>query len=110
MAIKHVKDYYNKVYKQYETVLKNLEEFQKEAEQGLVEPERLDILKKQIQPIIDNYMTLSYIIYLLDMPQRDSKKKKYIDMNSKKLDKIPKQFYGQNILNKNSLVLENLNK
>lgn len=110
MAIRHVRDYYNKVYKQYEAVLKNLEEFQKEAEQGLVEPERLDALKKQIQPIIDNYMTLSYIIYLLDMPQRDSKKKKYIDMNSKKLDKIPKQFYSENILNKNNLVLEDLNK
>lgn len=110
MAIKHIKDYYNKVYKQYEAVLKNLEEFQKEAEQGLVEPERLDMLKKQIQPIIDNYMTLSYIMYLLNMPQRDSKKKKYIDMNSKKLSNIPKQFYGQNILNKNSLVLENINK
>ena len=45
MAVKHVKEYYDQVCNQYIEMNQEIREFQKEVEEGLIEPERIDNLK-----------------------------------------------------------------
>lgn len=59
MAVKHVREYYNQVESQYNEMVKEIKDFEKEAEQGLIEPERLDQIKESIKPLMNNYQTLS---------------------------------------------------
>ena len=54
MAVRHVKEYYNKVCDQYHDMLNEIRDFEEEAKKGLIEPERLDEIKKNIQPLINN--------------------------------------------------------
>ena len=59
MAVKDVREYYNQVESQYNEMVKEIKDFEKEAEQGLIEPERLDQIKESIKPLMNNYQTLS---------------------------------------------------
>ena len=87
------KEYYNKVCDQYHDMLNEIRDFEEEAKKGLIEPERLDEIKKNIQPLINNYQTLSYIIFLLNQPNRQSKEKAYQRRNKEFLSKIKKTLY-----------------
>lgn len=110
MAVRHVKEYYNKVCDQYHDMLNEIRDFEEEAKKGLIEPERLDEIKKNIQPLINNYQTLSYIIFLLNQPNRQSKEKAYQRRNKEFLSKIKKENTQEGLLDKGQDVLEKLNK
>ena len=101
MAKRHVEDYFNKVADQYKEMLDELRDFEKECNEGLVEPERFDNFKKIIEPLKNNYMMWSYAMYLLNLPNRESKVTtvkrrenknkitcKVIDENKEILDKL----------------------
>ena len=77
MAVKDIKEYYAQVESQYNEMIKEIKDFEKEAEQGLIEPERLDQIKEGIKPLMNNYQTLSWIMFLLNAPNRKSKRAKY---------------------------------
>jgi hypothetical protein len=85
-----------------------LRDFQKEVENGLVEPERLDNLKKMIEPLKNNYMTLSWIMYLLNQPNRDSKERAYQKRNKKFLDSLDKNFNKESIMKQNDEVIKSI--
>ena len=70
MSKRHVEDYFNKVADQYKEMLNELKDFEKECSDGLVEPEIFDNYKKIIEPLKNNYMTWSYVMYLLNLPNR----------------------------------------
>ena len=78
MAKRHVEEYYNTVCNQWLAMQNELNDFAEEARKGLFPPERLEQIKETIQPIKTNYETLSYIMYLLNMPNRKEKESKYI--------------------------------
>lgn len=105
MSIKHVKDYYQQVASQYKQLLSNIKEFEKEAEKGLIAPERLDEIKQSIKPVLDNYMTLSYIMFLLDQPQRKSKQKDFEKRNKKLLNSIDDKYKQDSIIKNNNNIL-----
>ena len=102
MAVKHIKEYYNEVCNQYSEMLSEIRDFEKEASQGLIEPERLDQIKESIKPLMNNYQTLSYIMFLLNKPSRKEKEKRYERQNKKLLSKIEKQFTKDGILKENT--------
>lgn len=110
MAIKHVKEYYNQVCDQYVELQKEILDFQKEAEEGLVEPERIDQMKKFLEPLKNNYMTLSWIMYLLNMPARENKRKGYERRTSKFTSKLDPKFSKESIIKQNEEVLKSINK
>ena len=85
-----------------------LKEFQKEVETGLIEPERLDNLKAVIEPLKNNYMTLSWIMYLLNKPQRDKKDKAYQKRTKKFTDSLDKNFDKESILKQNEEVIKSI--
>lgn len=108
MAVKHIKEYYNEVCNQYSEMLSEIRDFEKEASQGLIEPERLDQIKESIKPLMNNYQTLSYIMFLLNKPSRKEKEKRYERQNKKLLRKIEKQFTKDGILKENTEVIDKL--
>lgn len=94
MSVKAVKKYYEEVSQQYHEMLENIQEVEKEAMEGMVEPERIERLQSQIAPIKQNYERVSYIMFLLNQPQRKSKQPAYRIRNKKFL----KQFDSKNSL------------
>lgn len=108
MAVKHIKEYYEQVCDQYVQMNEELRDFQKEVENGLVEPERLDNLKKMIEPLKNNYMTLSWIMYLLNQPNRDSKERAYQKRNKKLIESLDKNFNKESIMKQNDEVIKSI--
>ena len=108
MAVKHIKEYYEQVCDQYVMMNEELRDFQKEVENGLVEPERLDNLKKMIEPLKNNYMTLSWIMYLLNQPNRDSKERAYQKRNKKFIESLDKNFNKESIMKQNDEVIKSI--
>lgn len=110
MSAKDVKLYYDEVCNQYSDMLSELRDFEKEAEQGLIEPERLDKIKESIQPLMNNYQTLSYIMFLLNKPVKKSKHAKYQKQNQKLLNSIKQEFTKQGCINTNEQSLDALKR
>lgn len=108
MAVRHVKEYYDKMVDQYMEMQDNIKEIEKDLANGLVEPEFLERLQEQIKPLKDNYLTLSYIMFLLNQPNRDSKVKKYKEQNKKLLSSIPKQNTMEGKISQNDKAMENI--
>ena len=82
MAKRDVIKYYATVCKQYSDMLDVIHEYEDYVSQNIVGPERVDELKKQIEPLMNNYERLSWIVFLLDKPGRV---KSFVDKVLKKL-------------------------
>lgn len=85
MSVKAVKQYYDEITDQYHEMVQDIKDFEQECADGLVEPERVERLKEQIAPIKQNWERLTYIMFLLNQPERKSKHKRYEQMNKKLL-------------------------
>jgi hypothetical protein len=106
MAVKDVVEYYNIVARQYNELIVDIKDFERECAEGLVEPERLEQIKENIQPLINNYNTLSYIMFLLNQPTKKDKIPRYKKQNNKLLKDIPNEFTEDGIISKNKEVLD----
>lgn len=110
MSVKHVKKYYEEICNQYLEMRSELKDFEKECENGLFEPERLDIIKETVQPLMDNYERVSYIMFLLNKPNKEKKIKKYEQQNKKLLNNYKKSNSLEAVKEENKQVIENLRK
>lgn len=108
MSLKDVKDYYNNVSNQYSEMLKCLKEMEKEYNESLVSPEQYEQMKSTIEPLKNNYMTLSWIMYLLNQPNKKEKIDKYKKQNKKKLESLDKTKSKDSIINQNNSILNKL--
>lgn len=108
MAKKHFDEYFNKIYLQYLQLQRVLEDMTKEVEQNIVSPERIEELKKTIQPVKTAYETLLYVKYLLNMPQRKSKVDRYNKQEFSKMKSKTGDNYGPNVIKNNNSVISNL--
>lgn len=88
MSKKHVEDYYKQICDDYRELISNLHEMEKEAENGLISPTQIENLERTIEPLKNNYETISWIIYLLNMPNRKSKKKRYEGQTKKQRNNL----------------------
>ena len=85
MSVKHVNEYYKKICDQYTEMINDIKEIEREAEKGLIEPERVERLREQVEPIKLNYERWAYMMYLLHQPNKKEKINKYKKQNSKLL-------------------------
>lgn len=83
MAIKHLEEYYKKVCGDYTEMLQTLTDMEEALNNNLVSDEQMNQLKQMIEPLKNNYMTLSWVMYLLYQPSRKEKFKKYDKQMSK---------------------------
>ena len=77
MSKKHVDEYFNKVVHDYKEMLDTIHELEEECSKGLVDPDKVEQMKELIKPLKNNYMTLSWIMYLFNQPNKKQKKRKY---------------------------------
>ena len=105
MSQKDVIKYYNEVAENYKDMLENLKDMEEEMKESLVTPEQVDQMKRMAQPVVDNYKTLSYIIFLLNRPTKKEKFNRYEKQNKKLLDNCRTK---EEVLNENKEALNNL--
>ena len=105
MSQKDVIKYYNEVVESYKDMLENLKDIEEEMKESLVTPEQVEQMKRMAQPIVDNYKTLSYIIFLLNRPTKKEKFNRYEKQNKKLLEKCRTK---EEVLNENKEALNNL--
>lgn len=74
MARSHVVQYYLEVEYQYLEMLDALKELNKLVKEGKVDLERYEQQASEVQKLKENYERISYIIFLLNKPNRKSKK------------------------------------
>ncbi len=109
MAVKHVREYYEKMLLDYTEMKNVLAEMEKLSDSGAsVALSNIESIKEQVKVLESNYKRLSYIIFLLNQPNRDSKKSRYITREKKKLDKIPIQDRKEAVEDENRNVLDYL--
>lgn len=90
MSLKHVNRYYKQICEQYTEMINDIKDVEKEAERGLIEPERIERLKDQVAPIKQNYERWTYMMFLLHQPNRKEKIKKYQRQNAKLMSQLSK--------------------
>ena len=108
MAKKDVDEYYQKVCADYSEMLQTLTDMEDAFNQNMVSEEQLNQVKEMIVPLKNNYMTLSWIVFLLNKPARKEKAESYDRMMAKfKSDKDINRNM-ENVLSEDKTVLENL--
>lgn len=88
MAVKHIKAYYNQISQQYADMLAELHDFEELAEQKLFSPEKIEEIKESIIPLKNNFERWSYMMYLLNLPNRKSRQPKYHKQHKIDLSKL----------------------
>lgn len=77
MAIKDVRKYYYTMLSQYLEEKQNLADFEEALKEGLITEEQMQEALDTVAGLEENYHRLAYIMYLFDMPNKDSKKAVY---------------------------------
>ena len=108
MSVKHVKEYYESVFNDYHEMIQTLKDMEEECTKGLVSPDRVDQLKKMIEPIKLNYGRLSYIMFLLNEPNKKEKQKWYFKENKNK--KFPVEYTAEGVKQENKDALDEARK
>lgn len=108
MSVKHVKDYYRKICSQYDEMIENIKDLEREAEKGFIEPERVDRLREQVAPIKTNYERWAYMMFLLNQPNRKSKHKKYEKQNLRLLSSLSEDNSLEAVIKENENTMKNI--
>ena len=82
MALNDLKQYYFTMLSQYLEEKANLADFESGLKDGYITEEQMQAAFAEVERVQQNYERLSYIMYLLNLPNRKSKQKKYNTMNS----------------------------
>ena len=109
MAVKDVREYYERMTSDYMEMKRVLEEMENLSEENASSAlKNIDNIREQVRLLESNYKRLSYIIFLLNKPTKKSKHKRYIRSESKKLNAIPDKDKMNGVINENSNVISNL--
>ena len=108
MSVKDVKNYYTQICQQYQEMIDNIKDLETESEKGLIEPERVERLKEQVAPIKRNYERWTYMMFLLNKPQRKQKFKKYQQQNKRLLSNLSSENSVESVLSENNETIKNM--
>ena len=111
MAVKDVKKYYYQMQAQYLEMKADLADFEQALQEGFITEDQLLAAKEEVIRVENNYDRLSYIMYLLEMPNRNSKKTNYAKMNKPVLNFLNLQSATEaEVVEENRSALEQLRK
>ena len=96
MARKHLIKYYNDVCKQYFDFIEEIKDFEQCATDGVIAPEVIDNIESMLAPLKNNWQTMNYVIYLLNMPNKKEKTKNYTKQNKCENCKTDKEVFIEN--------------
>lgn len=106
MSIKHVKAYYTEVCEQYKSLREELREYQEYASTHVISPDIIANLENTMAPLKQNYERLSYIMYLLNKPNKKEKQKKYEKRVEKLMASFDENNSLENVKNENEQVIK----
>lgn len=110
MAVKDVREYYDKVCNQYVEMLDTLKEMQEAYSLGQISQEQVNNLEKTIEPLKTNYERISWIMYLLNRPQRKKKVEKWKKQNEPTMRNFSDKNTAEATIKENEQVLEKIKK
>lgn len=90
MAVKDVRKYFFTMLNQYLEEKQNLVDFEQGLKEGYITEEQMQEAMDIVKDLETNYYRLVYIMYLLDMPNRKSKKDSYIKQHKVILQELQK--------------------
>ena len=108
MSKKAVEKYYNEITDQYHEMIENLKDMEEEVKNELVAPERLDNLKAMIAPLKDNWERWTYMMFLLNEPQRKGIREAYHRANKKKLQNLDPRNSIEETIQENAAVISSM--
>lgn len=92
MARRDLIEYYLEQQAVYFEMLKDIQDIEKDHKEGLIDDERYEQLMSVVSPDIEavkaNYERISYMVLLLNKPQRKSKGEKYEKENKEWYDHL----------------------
>lgn len=88
MAIKDVKNYYYTMLAQYLEEKQNLVDFEQALKEHNITEDQMAAATEAVVDLENNYHRLAYIMYLLNLPNRKEKRKRYL----KHFEPIAKEF------------------
>ena len=88
MAVKDVKNYFYTMLIQYIEEKQNLADFEEALKEGLVTEDQMQEALEIVSALETNYYRLAYIMFLLDMPNRKSKKEAYVKQHKTILEEL----------------------
>lgn len=91
MAARDVKEYYFKLIAQKAELEADLADFEEALKNGFITEEQMQAAKDELIPYQINLDRLTYIMYLLELPNRKTKKAKFAKQNKKILDELEKR-------------------
>lgn len=111
MAVKDVKEYYVKLIAQKAELEADLVDFEEALKNGFITEEQMQAAKDELIPYQINLDRLTYIIYLLELPNRKTKKAKFAKQNKKILDELIKRNADeQSVISENKSALDAFRK
>ena len=109
MAVKHVREYYERMVSDYVEMKKVLEELEKISEENASNAlNNIESIREQVKLLEANYKRLSYIMFLLNQPNKEKKKSRYFKREQKRLEAIPEKDRKEGVVEENSKIIENL--
>ena len=91
MAAKDVKEYYFKLIAQKAELEADLADFEEALKNGFITEEQMQAAKDELIPYQINLDRLTYIMYLLELPNRKTKKAKFAKQNKKIIDELERR-------------------
>jgi len=107
MAVKDVREYYYKMQAQKLEMEADLADFEEALKNGFITEDQVQVARDELFPFQVNYDRLTYIMYLLELPNRDSKKAKHNKQNKKLLEELKNRNADEeSVLNENKSALD----
>lgn len=107
MSKKDVDEYYTKVCADYKQLRETLTEMEEEFKNSVQDVDKIEQVRKMIEPLKVNYERISYIMYLFNKPVRRKKKFSYELENKKRLNNFSNSSL-EDIHRENQEVIKNL--
>ena len=111
MAVKDVKEYYFKLIAQKAELEADLADFEEALKNGFITEEQMQAAKDELVPYQINLDRLTYIMYLLELPNRKAKKAKFAKQNKKILNELEKRKADErSVISENKSALDTFRK
>ena len=109
MSLKHFKKFYKQQESNYYRMLATSKEFDKLVKEGKADPEQVEQAHLIIANLETNYKRLSYVLYLLNLPNRKEKEIKY-RIKNKKIEDALKGHTAEDIIREDEDALKEFKK
>jgi hypothetical protein len=88
MAVRDVKEYYFKMLAQYLEMKNDLADFEDALKNGFITEDQMQAAIEEVSDLQLNYDRLTYIMYLLELPNRKSKHARHNKANKRVLEAL----------------------